>query len=174
MVPPRRRVVAGAAAGRDHRREQRREATEQAAGARGSVDGGGGGEKISDLRVGGAVAPLPWLGGLLSRVSACEIRSAHVAAGHLLERTLGVMAIEPLSRDVLMRQTRRLVRCTSFYTSHGFWDSVGHAGGAPSRGPVVGDVKDVNRVRGPLPRAQELACPPGAYLIGPGSRLAAV
>ena len=98
MVSTAAAVVAGAAAGRDRRRGERREATEQAAGLEAAATEELA-EKISEpSHGGGAVAPLPWLGGLLSACRRAKSVPPHgFVAGHLLESTLGVMAIEPLS-----------------------------------------------------------------------------
>ena len=91
-------VVAGAAAGRDRRRGERREATEQAAGIEAAATEEVAAKISEPSHVGGAVAPLPWLGGLLSACRRAKSVPPHgFVAGHLLERTLGVMAIEPLS-----------------------------------------------------------------------------
>ena len=91
-------VVAGAAAGRDRRRGERREATEQAAGLEAASTEEVAAKISEPSHVGGAVAPLPWLGGLLSACRRAKSVPPHgFVAGHLLERTLGVMAIEPLS-----------------------------------------------------------------------------
>ena len=66
MVSTAAAVVAGAAAGRDRRRGERREATEQAAGIEAAATEEVAAKISEPSHVGGAVAPLPWLGGLLS------------------------------------------------------------------------------------------------------------